>query len=248
MLFSPSECSFVGYQPSLRAWFPSHARVMTSSSWTRAHARAMSEELKLLARALDDAERAMANAENARDRGEDADADASAVGAKEEDENDDDAKSNNVSVDRMEFAREHATTLAMDCALGLSEALMRVRPYAGEGFRDVEEAARRGARRASEDGGDANDESERGNEGNNKYAMKTKQGLPGMRDAIGELRGMLKKVGANASGEGEGGNAEDVDGKVSIPALAPGAKVEKPQWMIDLAAKNAAKRALDGGA
>jgi len=98
----------------------------------------------------------------------------------------------------------------------------------------------------------------------------TLPGMGGMSDAIGELRGVLKKVGVKTTTTPKGDAAADVpakadgddfpssgaeaDGEASEAEsggerraaredAGPPPKVEKPQWMIELAAKNAAKRA-----
>ena len=85
--------------------------------------------------------------------------------------------------------------------------------------------------------------------------------LPGMSDALGELRGVLQKVGvksaaaeaeaaddptsSGAEADGEASEVESERRAVREPVVAapPPAKAEKPQWMVELAAKNAAKRA-----
>ena len=95
----------------------------------------------------------------------------------------------------------------------------------------------------------------------------TLPGMGGMSDAIGELRGVLKKVGvktktpegdedvsATADGDDFPSSGAEADGEASEAEsggehratredVGPAPRVEKPQWMIELAAKNAAKRA-----
>lgn len=96
----------------------------------------------------------------------------------------------------------------------------------------------------------------------------TLPGMGGMSDAIGELRGVLKKVGvkttttpegdadvpATADGDDFPSSGAEADGEASEAEsggerraaredAVPPPRVEKPQWMIELAAKNAAKRA-----
>ena len=171
------------------------------------------------------------------------------------------------------------TALAGNVAEGLRRALENVREHAGEAFVDVD-ATRRSTRRAMRAEGEGEDDDLEASDGRDEEAFedmfdaegKPRRGglprrghtLPGMSDAIGELRGVLKKVGvksahddspnvaeeAASSGAEADGEASEVEAsagerRAALPVAesAPPPKAEKPQWMIELAAKNAAKRA-----
>jgi hypothetical protein len=219
-------------------------------SWTRAHVRETIGDLKTIIDALDAALVATSRASAGGEDGE------------KGDEDDDD--------DGLELTSDYATTLAADCALGLRDALDRVKIYAGEAYRDVEDVRSasagggpRGTPRAEAGGEGAGDgyEDAFGADGKpKKYVPKKGHTLPGMQDAIGELRGVLKKVGVSSRTSTPGVGTEDgvssgaeADGESSEADIAPMVekpKAVKPQWMVELAAKNAAKRAatttLDG--
>ena len=164
-------------------------------------------------------------------------------------------------------------TLAGNCAVKLREALERVEAHAGEAFRDVEgatKAAARGKARGGEEGEGDDDDGEDDafedmfdKDGKPRRGSAPRRGhtLPGMSDALGELRGVLQKVGvksaaaaaeaaddptsSGAEADGEASEVESERRAVREPVVAapPPAKAEKPQWMVELAAKNAAKRA-----
>ena len=164
-------------------------------------------------------------------------------------------------------------TLAGNCAVKLREALERVEAHAGEAFRDVEgatKAAARGKARGGEAGEGDDDDGEDDafedmfdKDGKPRRGSAPRRGhtLPGMSDALGELRGVLQKVGvksaaaaaeaaddptsSGAEADGEASEVESERRAVREPVVAapPPAKAEKPQWMVELAAKNAAKRA-----
>ena len=168
-------------------------------------------------------------------------------------------------------------TLAGNCAVKLREALARVEAHAGEAFRDVEGATKAASRRKTKggDGDDGDDDDDEGEaeddafedmfdkDGKPRRGSAPRRGhtLPGMSDALGELRGVLQKVGvksaaaaaeaaddptsSGAEADGEASEVESERRAVREPVVAapPPAKAEKPQWMVELAAKNAAKRA-----
>jgi len=171
------------------------------------------------------------------------------------------------------------TALAGNVAEGLRKALESVREHAGEAFVDVD-AARRSTRRAMRAGGEHEHDDLELSDGRDEETFedmfdaegKPRRGgmprrghtLPGMNDAIGELRGVLKKVGVKSAHDeapnvaeetvSSGAEADEETSELEASAgeqrttlravePAPPQKAEKPQWMIELAAKNAAKRA-----
>ena len=164
-------------------------------------------------------------------------------------------------------------TLAGNCAVKLREALERVEAHAGEAFRDVEGATKAAARRKAKGGEEGEGDDDDGEDdafedmfdkdGKPRRGSAPRRGhtLPGMSDALGELRGVLQKVGvksaaaeaeaaddptsSGAEADGEASEVESERRAVREPVVAapPPAKAEKPQWMVELAAKNAAKRA-----
>ena len=164
-----------------------------------------------------------------------------------------------------------SATLAGNAATALKSAMDSVRPHAGDAFVDIDAARGKGRRGAGSDE-DADDEARDEDDGfvdmfdeegkpRRGYVPKKGHTLPGMNDALGELRGVLKKVGVSAPREGEedidpissgaeaDGEASEVEnssiGEKRAEAVLPPPKAEKPQWMIELAAKNAAKRAAN---
>lgn len=232
----------------LRPLIARRVGLVVSMSWTRANVRETIGDLRKIIDALDEALVATRRANEAGERGDD----------------DDD--------DGLELTSDYATTLAADCALGLRDALERVKVFAGEAYRDVEDvrssvASGRGHRGKSRRDDEDVEDDENGYEDAfgadgkpKKYVPKKGHTLPGMQDAIGELRGVLKKVGVSSRTPPGGVGTEDAvssgaeaDGESSEVETAPVVekpKAGKPQWMVELAAKNAAKRAatLDGGA
>ena len=167
-------------------------------------------------------------------------------------------------------------TLAGNCAVKLREALERVEAHAGEAFRDVEGATKAAARRKAKGGEEgrrrattttAEDDAFEDmfdKDGKPRRGSAPRRGhtLPGMSDALGELRGVLQKVGVKSAAADESAaddptsSGAEADGEASevetserravrepVVAAPPPAKAEKPQWMVELAAKNAAKRA-----
>ena len=164
-----------------------------------------------------------------------------------------------------------SATLAGNAATALKSAMDSVRPHAGDAFVDIDAARGKGRRGAGSDE-DADDEARDEDDGfvdmfdeegkpRRGYVPKKGHTLPGMNDALGELRGVLKKVGVSAPREGEedidpissgaeaDGEASEVEnssiGEKRAEAVLPPPKADKPQWMIELAAKNAAKRAAN---
>lgn len=151
-----------------------------------------------------------------------------------------------------------SATLAGNAATALRNAMDSVRPHAGDAFVDIDAARGKGRRGVGSDE-DADDEGRDDDDGfvdmfdeegkpRRGYVPKKGHTLPGMNDALGELRGVLKKVGVSAPREGEEDNdpissGAEADGEASeVENASTG---EKPQWMIELAAKNAAKRAAN---
>jgi len=177
------------------------------------------------------------------------------------------------------------TTLAGNVAVRVRAWSDAVREHAGDAFVDVARA-REETMRAVVGGGGGDGENVGGDatgadetfedmfdeEGKPRrgYVPKrghTLPGMGGMSDAIGELRGVLKKVGvktktpegdedvpATADGDDFPSSGAEADGEASEVEsggerragredAVPAPMVEKPQWMIELAAKNAAKRA-----
>ena len=178
------------------------------------------------------------------------------------------------------------TTLAGNVAVRLRACVDAVREHAGDAFVDVERAreqSRRAVSGGGDDGGDAGagdagdetfedmfDEEGKPRRGYVPKRGHTLPGMGGMSDAMGELRGVLKKVGVKTKTPEGAGDDEDIpapaegdelpssgaeaDGEASEVEsggerraaredAVPAPKVEKPQWMVELAAKNAAKRA-----
>lgn len=179
------------------------------------------------------------------------------------------------------------TALAGNVAEALDAALERVREHAGDAFADVR-ATRRATKSVMRTRGGDGDDGSVDAEGDVDETFedmfdaegKPRRGagrgmrytLPGMNAmAMGELRGVLKKVGVKAAAsegdsetsgieqraeeaalssgaeaDGEASEVEAMNGdrrEITSPVPSEAPKAEKPQWMIELAAKNAAKRA-----
>jgi len=224
--------------------------------WTTREIDAIAATLREVADALERASsEAKARARDARDASDDASDDASAA-----------------------LSAVKGTTLAGNCAVKLREAVERVEAHAGEAFRDVERATKAASRRKTKggDGDDGDDDDDEGEaeddafedmfdkDGKPRRGSAPRRGhtLPGMSDALGELRGVLEKVGVKSAAADESAaddptsSGAEADGEASevetserravrepVVAAAPPVKAEKPQWMVELAAKNAAKRA-----
>ena len=173
----------------------------------------------------------------------------------------------------MERVRAHAGDAFVDLpAAGLAPHRGR-RDFGGHGGGG---ARRTGATDDGDAGAEADDDATAGEEDEGFEDMFDKDGkprrgyvpkkghtLPGLTGmgaaALGELRGVLKKVGIKADGDaGATSSGAEADGEVSeadnnasggvdvvretVPVQK---KVEKPQWMVELAAKNAAKRSAN---
>ena len=117
-------------------------------------------------------------------------------------------------------------TLAGNCAVKLREALERVEAHAGEAFRDVEGATKAAARRKAKGGEEGEGDDDDGEDdafedmfdkdGKPRRGSAPRRGhtLPGMSDALGELRGVLQKVGVkSAAADGGGGGRSDELGR-----------------------------------
>jgi len=195
--------------------------------------------------------------------------DAAVVKAKESSDNNCEADAD--ASDDARLSVVASATLAGNAATALRDAMDSVRPHAGDAFVDIDAARGKGRRDAGSDE-DAADEARGDDDGfvdmfdeegkpRRGYVPKKGHTLPGMNDALGELRGVLKKVGVStprateedidpiSSGAEADGEASEVEnssiGEKRDEVTLPPPKAEKPQWMIELAAKNAAKRAAN---